>query len=40
MISRESLFHINCLELLVEALAVRAFVKGKAQMKVPSLIDN
>ena len=40
MISRESLFHINCLELLAEALAVTAFVKGKVQMKIPWLIDN
>ena len=36
----ESLFHINCLELLAGAFAVKTFVKGKVQMRVRLLMDN
>jgi hypothetical protein len=36
----ESLLHINCLELLAGAFAVKTFVKGRAQMKVRLLMDN
>ena len=36
----ESLLHINCLELLAGAFAVKTFEKGKAQMGVRLLLDN
>ena len=36
----ESLFHINCLELLAGAFAVKTFVKGKVQMRVRLLMNN
>ena len=36
----ESLLHINCLELLAGAFAVKTFVKGKVQMRVRLLMDN
>ena len=36
----ESLLHINCLELLAGAFAVKTFVKGKVQKRVRLLMDN
>lgn len=36
----ETFLHINCLELLAGAFAVKTFTKGKAQMTVRLLMDN
>ncbi len=36
----ESQLHINCLELLAGAFAIKTFAKGKVQMKVCLLMDN
>ena len=36
----ESSLHINCLELLAGAFAVKTFTKGKARMTVRLLMDN
>ena len=37
---QEQHLHINCLELLARAFALKAFTKNKAQMRVRLLVDN
>ncbi len=40
MAEGESQLHINCLELVARAFAIKTFAKGKVQMKVCLLMDN